>query len=142
MNMINCVTLYVDGSCLGNPGPGGWAAILVAETSAGPVVRPHEGSCPATTNNRMELAAVIAGLRALTRPCRVAVVTDSAYVRHALSGGRMKANADLIEELHQAARTHQVEVRQVRAHTGAADADSRFNAEVDRRARAMAERGQ
>ena len=137
MNMINCVTLYVDGSCLGNPGPGGWAAILVAETSAGPVVRPHEGSCPATTNNRMELAAVIAGLRALTRPCRVAVVTDSAYVRHALSGGRMKANADLIDELRVAARTHQV-----RAHTGAADADSRFNAEVDRRARAMAERGQ
>ena len=142
MNMIKCVTLYVDGSCLGNPGPGGWAAILVAETSAGPVARHHEGSCPATTNNRMELAAAIAGLRALTRPCRVAVVTDSAYVRHALSGGRMQANADLLAELRQPAPTHQVEVRQVRAHTGAADADSPLTAAAARRAPPMADCGQ
>lgn len=141
MSIISDVTLYSDGSCLGNPGPGGWAAILVAETGAGPVVKSQEGSCPATTNNRMELAAVIAGLQALKRPCRVVVVTDSAYVGHALGSGRMKANADLIAERRAAARTHQVEVRPVRAHTGAADADSRYNAEVDRRARAMAELG-
>lgn len=96
MTIISDVTLYTDGSCLGNPGPGGWAAVLVAATSQGPHAEWWQGACPNTTNNRMELAAVIAGLRQLKRPCRVTVVTDSAYVRAALSGGKMKANDDLV----------------------------------------------
>ena len=142
MNIINDITLYTDGSCLGNPGPGGWAAILVAQTSQGPHAEFWQGACPHTTNNRMELAAVIAGLRQLKRPCRVTVVTDSQYVVNALSGGKMKANEDLVWELRETLeqRAHQVEVRQVRGHQAPLDADEAFNAKADALARAMAER--
>ena len=145
MNIINDVTLYTDGSCLGNPGPGGWAAILVAQTSHGRHAESWQGACPNTTNNRMELAAVIAGLRRLKRPCRVVVVTDSRYVVNALSGGKMKANEDLIGELRAALqfdsrRAHQVEVRQVRGHQAPLQADEAINAKADALARAMAER--
>ena len=77
MNIINDVTLYTDGSCLGNPGPGGWAAILVAQTSQGPHAEYWQGACPHTTNNRMELTAAIRALEALKRPATVDLHTLS-----------------------------------------------------------------
>ncbi|MDG2305893.1 MAG: ribonuclease HI [Candidatus Binatia bacterium] len=70
------VRLYTDGSCHGNPGPGGWAAILEWGTKS----RELSGNDPATTNNRMEMMAVVEGLRALKEPCAVDVWTDSRYV--------------------------------------------------------------
>lgn len=70
------IDLYTDGACSGNPGPGGWAAIL----KYGNHVKELEGSMPQTTNNRMELFAVISGLGALKEPCRVRVHSDSTYV--------------------------------------------------------------
>jgi len=75
------VTLITDGACHGNPGPGGWAALL----RCGPRVKELSGSEPHTTNNRMELAAVIHGLRALKEPCRVTIVTDSQYVKNGIT---------------------------------------------------------
>jgi ribonuclease HI len=75
------VVIYTDGGCIGNPGPGGWAAILL--------YKGHEkelsGRFRSTTNNRMELRAAIEGLEALTRPCRVEIVTDSQYLRKGIT---------------------------------------------------------
>ena len=87
------VRLYTDGACSGNPGPGGWCAILQW--------RGHErvvsGGEPNTTNNRMELIAIIEGLRALKEPCRVTVSTDSQYVIGVMAKGwKRKANLDLL----------------------------------------------
>ena len=76
------VTLITDGSCLGNPGPGGWAYIL----RYGEHFREGSGSEPRTTNNRMELSAVVNGLRALKEPCEVEIVTDSNYVKNGITG--------------------------------------------------------
>jgi ribonuclease HI len=73
------VVLYTDGACSGNPGPGGWAAILVY----GPHEREVSGGEPQTTNNRMELTAVVEGLRALKERCRVTIYSDSQYVVNA-----------------------------------------------------------
>jgi len=73
---VKSVALYADGSCHGNPGPGGWAAILEYNGN----VRELSGAEPSTTNNRMELRAVIEGLRALSEPCAVDVWSDSRYV--------------------------------------------------------------
>lgn len=75
------VTLITDGACLGNPGPGGWAALL----RYGSHYREMYGSAPHTTNNRMELTAVIEGLRALKVACRVTIVTDSEYVKKGIT---------------------------------------------------------
>src|SRR5258707_10290692 len=75
------VTLFTDGACLGNPGPGGWACIL----RFGDVKRELFGSAPQTTNNRMELTAAIEGLRALKEPCEVEVITDSEYVKNGIT---------------------------------------------------------
>ena len=102
-------TIVVDGSCSGNPGPGGWAAILLY----GEAEKVISGGAAMTTNNRMELMAVIAALRALKRPCEVVVVTDSEYVRLALTDGKMKANGDLVEEARQLAAGHCIEVQRV-----------------------------
>ena len=71
------ITLVTDGSCLGNPGPGGWAAVI----RYGKYTKKLSGSAPQTTNNRMEIAAVIEGLNALKEPCDVTIVTDSQYVK-------------------------------------------------------------
>jgi ribonuclease HI len=76
---LTVVTLIADGAVSGNPGPGGWAAILIS----GEHERELSGAVPDTTNNRMELMGVIEGLRALTRPCTVQVLSDSAYVVNA-----------------------------------------------------------
>lgn len=77
------VHLYTDGACSGNPGPGGWACVLVAGDQA----RLMSGYEPQTTNNRMELMGVISGLEALKRPTNVHVVTDSTYVKNAFTEG-------------------------------------------------------
>ena len=73
------VTLYTDGACSGNPGPGGWAALLMVDKYK----KELSGGEAVTTNNRMELLAVINGLKALSRPCEVDVYSDSAYVVNA-----------------------------------------------------------
>jgi ribonuclease HI len=112
--MSTQVYLYVDGSCRGNPGPGGYAAIL----QYGEHEREIVGGQDHTTNNRMELSAVIAGLKAFKRRCRVVIVTDSQYVATMLSSGRAKANLDLVQELHQLASRHEVQIRKVSGHSG------------------------
>jgi ribonuclease HI len=123
------VELWTDGACSGNPGPGGWAAILR--------YRGHErvlsGGEPMTTNNRMELQGVIEGLRALTRPSRVLIITDSAYLERAFTDGwltRWKrngwrtsakkpvANQDLWIALDEAAAPHTIRFRRVAGHAG------------------------
>ena len=88
---MKSVTIYTDGACSGNPGPGGWAAIL----EYGPHSRELSGGAPHTTNNRMELTAVIAALQALKEPCRVELYSDSKYFIDAIDKGwaiRWKAN--------------------------------------------------
>ncbi|MCX9157082.1 ribonuclease HI [Niveibacterium sp. 24ML] len=122
------VDIYTDGACSGNPGPGGWGAIL---RSAG-----HEkelfGGEPATTNNRMEMMAVIRALQALTRPVSVRVHTDSQYVQKGISewihGWKRRGwktadnkpvkNDDLWRELDQLASLHKIEWLWVKGHAG------------------------
>jgi ribonuclease HI len=123
------VTLVADGAVSGNPGPGGWAAILIS----GEHRRELSGGVPDTTNNRMELMGVIEGLRALTRPCQVTVVSDSAYVVNAHLKGwidRWKQNGwktaakkpvenqDLWQELLQESARHTVRFELVKGHNG------------------------
>jgi ribonuclease HI len=108
------VTLYTDGSCLGNPGPGGYAAIL----SCNGRFKEITGYSDRTTNNRMELQAVIAGLQALTRHCQVTVVTDSQYAVTILNNGRAKANIGLVQQLRQLSCRHDITVQRVRGHSG------------------------
>src|SRR6202020_3021497 len=80
---VSEVEWWTDGACSGNPGPGGWAALLrVAERE-----RVVSGGEPLTTNNRMELRSVVEGLRALSRPCRVRLHLDSSYVKNAFTNG-------------------------------------------------------
>lgn len=145
--MSNKVHLFVDGSCRGNPGPGGYAAVL----QYGRHERAIIGGEDHTTNNRMELAAVISGLKVLKRRCQVVVVTDSQYVVVLLKactepsrgGGRAKANPDLVQELHQLASQHQVEIKKVNSHSGHVPSESSaqaMNNRVDRLAYAEATR--
>jgi len=122
------VILVTDGSCLGNPGPGGWAALL---QTAG-VEKVLTGSDPQTTNNRMELTAVLRGLQALRRPCAVTLIADSQYVLKGLTdwlprwqaaGWRTAArrpveNQDLWEALAAALAPHTITPQWVPGHTG------------------------
>ena len=127
--------LWTDGACSGNPGPGGWAAILVARGPGGAIVKQVErcGGDPATTNNRMELQAVIEGLRALRRPSSVCVHIDSSYVMDAIvkrwyEGWRKRGwltaakqpvkNQELWEALLEALEPHAVTRKKVRGHAG------------------------
>ncbi|MDX6719528.1 MAG: ribonuclease [Solirubrobacteraceae bacterium] len=127
--------LWTDGACSGNPGPGGWAAILVARGPDGSIAKQVErsGGDPATTNNRMELQAVIEGLRVLTRPSAVCVHIDSSYVMDAIvkrwiSGWQARdwrtsakqpvKNRELWEALLAALEPHAVTWRKVRGHAG------------------------
>ena len=86
-NLLMCeqqnVQIYTDGACQVNPGPGGYAAILLCGSARKEIT----GGCRLTTNNRMEMLAVIAGLESLTRPCRVTVLSDSQYVVRAMTEG-------------------------------------------------------
>ncbi|AWP22922.1 ribonuclease HI [Acidiferrobacter sp. SPIII_3] len=122
------VVIHTDGACRGNPGPGGWGAILEADGRE----RTLSGAEAATTNNRMELQAAIAALKALNRACDVELVTDSQYVRRGITewlaqwkrrgwltaARRPVANADLWRELDAAASRHTVHWRWVKGHSG------------------------
>jgi ribonuclease HI len=130
--IVEKVALFCDGSCLGNPGPGGWAALLVVDKDGKRQEKMVTGAAPATTNNRMELSAAIGGLNALKRPCAVHVVTDSNYVIKGMkewrfgwvkrgwknSANKPVENRDLWEELIAAAERHQVTYEWVRGHAG------------------------
>ena len=123
------VEIYTDGACSGNPGPGGWGAVLTARQGA---VREISGAEAATTNNRMELTAAIRALELLKRPCRVVLYTDSNYVRQGITewlsawkarGWKTAArkpvkNQDLWEALDAAMSRHEVEWRWVPGHAG------------------------
>ena len=122
------VEIYTDGACKGNPGVGGWGAIL----RSGGKERELFGGAPNTTNNRMEMQAVIEALRALSRSCDAVVFTDSSYVQKGISewihgwkrNGWKTAdkkpvkNADLWQTLDQLAAGHRIEWRWVRGHAG------------------------
>ena len=126
------VTIYTDGACKGNPGPGGWGALLVAHLPSGPKERELCGGERATTNNRMELTAAIEALNALKRRCVVDLYTDSQYVRQGItewlagwkrkhwktaSGAPVK-NQDLWEALDAAVQAHEVRWHWVKGHAG------------------------
>ena len=122
------VEIYTDGACKGNPGRGGWGALLIA----GPHRKEMFGGELNTTNNRMELKAVIEALSALKRPCEVIVHTDSQYVQKGISewihGWKARGwktaskepvkNVDLWQALDVARSTHQIEWRWVKGHAG------------------------
>lgn len=115
------IELYTDGSCAGGRGPGGWSAILLAFDKAGQVVREKRlaGSAPDTTNNRMEMIAVIEGLRALTQPASVTVMSDSQYVLNCARGCyRRKKNVDLWEVLDKLAKPHLINWQHIHGHNG------------------------
>ncbi len=138
------VEAFTDGACLGNPGPGGWAALLRARGSE----RMLAGGDPATTNNRMELMAAISALEALKRPCPVTLTTDSRYVMQGIeqwvpkwvaNGWRTAdrkpvKNQDLWQRLAAANALHKVRWQWVRGHAGHAE-----NERVDQAARQQAE---
>jgi ribonuclease HI len=143
----DCVIVHTDGACSGNPGPGGWAALLRW--------RNHEkilsGSSPATTNNEMELTAVIQALETLKRPMRVALYTDSRYVMDGITrwihtwkrnGWRTAAkqavkNGALWQRLDAACARHQIDWHWVKGHSGQPE-----NTRVDRLARAALRQAQ
>ena len=91
---MRTVTIYTDGACRGNPGPGGWAAVLTCDEH----VRELAGAEPQTTNNRMELQAIVRGLAAIRKPCEITVLSDSRYAIGALTGNKARANLDLVGE--------------------------------------------
>ena len=125
------VTIYTDGACKGNPGPGGWGVVLLA----GRHRREISGAEPATTNNRMELRAAIEGLRQLNRRCRVTMVTDSEYVKNGITswivgwqrnGWLTKErqpvkNAELWQELLALTGKHEVTWRWTKGHANDAE---------------------
>lgn len=125
------IKLITDGSCIGNPGPGGWACIL----RYGDKKRELYGSEPRTTNNRMELKAAVEGLRTLKEPCEVEIVTDSNYVKNGISqwihswkrnGWQTKdkkpvINQDLWHELDEEVGRHRVHWEWTKGHASHAD---------------------
>ena len=126
------VEIYSDGACRGNPGPGGWGALLRLKSGARSAEKELWGGEADTTNNRMELIAVIRALEALKRPSRVRLYTDSLYVQKGISAWIHKwkksgwrtadkkpvKNVDLWEQLDALAAKHQVEWHWVRGHAG------------------------
>ncbi|NGZ07284.1 MAG: ribonuclease HI [Magnetococcales bacterium] len=141
------VNIHTDGACSGNPGPGGWAALL----RYGPHEKNLSGFSPLTTNNRMEILAAIHALEALNRPCRVMLNTDSLYVRNGItqwlpgwkargwkkSDGKPVLNVELWQRLEAACQRHQVEWCWVRGHAG-----DPGNEAADQLARAAIQSGQ
>ncbi|MBA3696328.1 MAG: ribonuclease HI [Methylotenera sp.] len=128
VNKTNEVVIYADGACKGNPGPGGWGAWIQYDE--------HEkelfGGAPLTTNNRMELTAVIKAIEALKRPCKIKVYTDSVYVQKGISewiiGWKARnwrtadkkpvKNDDLWRELDELVQQHQIQWLWVKGHAG------------------------
>ncbi|MGD9597551.1 MAG: ribonuclease HI [Steroidobacteraceae bacterium] len=147
---MTAVTIYTDGACRGNPGPGGWGVLLLA----GEHRRELSGADRATTNNRMELTAVIRALEALKRPVAARLYTDSEYVRRGISewlpawkarGWKTAAkkpvkNQDLWEALDAAASRHRVQWHWVKAHSGI-EGNERVDALANEAIDAMLARG-
>lgn len=138
------VEIITDGACRGNPGPGGWGAILRSKGRE----KTLYGGEQNTTNNRMELTAAIRGLEALKRPCHVRIVTDSQYVKNGITqwisgwkqrgwrtaGKKPVANVDLWQQLDTLVQKHDVVWTWVRGHSGHADnerADALANQGID-----------
>ncbi len=138
------VTIYTDGACDPNPGPGGWAAILIYHDRE----KSLTGSDSQTTNNRMELTAAIEALKALKHPSQIEFFTDSQYLRSGITewipnwrarnwrrkGGKL-ANVDLWQALDKNIQTHQINWHWVRGHSG-----DRYNQRVDYLARKSIQR--
>ena len=139
---VKKITIYTDGACSGNPGPGGWGAILIYGSHR----KELSGSEAATTNNRMELTAAIAALGALKEPCEVDLYTDSAYLCNGFTDGwiynwqrnswqtsknQPVENRDLWEQLIAHAKTHKIHWHKVKGHS-----DNPFNNRCDELARA------
>jgi ribonuclease HI len=124
----NAVEIFTDGACSPNPGPGGWGAIL----RYGEIEKELSGYVPSTTNNRMELTAVVEALHALKRPCRVTIHTDSLYLKDGItswikkwkrngwktSTGEQVKNRDLWIALDKASQLHEIQWNWVRGHAG------------------------
>ena len=137
VNLLRVIEIFTDGSCLGNPGPGGWAYII----QDGEQRREGFGHCVDTTNNRMEMMAVIMALEALKKPSKVTLTTDSKYVIDGLTkwvfgwikkgwktaDNKPVKNVDLWQRLIEAKKPHDVEIHWVRGHNGHAE-----NERVDR----------
>ncbi|KRG66566.1 ribonuclease H [Stenotrophomonas terrae] len=137
---MKSIEVHTDGACLGNPGPGGWGALLRYKGHE----RELSGGEGHTTNNRMELMAAIMGLETLSEPCNIILFTDSQYVRQGITewmpswvrrnwktaGGDQVKNRDLWERLHEATQRHQIDWRWVKGHSGDPD-----NERVDQLAR-------
>lgn len=134
---MNNVTIYTDGACSGNPGPGGYGVVL----QSGKYEKEISGGEPNTTNNRMELMAVIVGLKALKRPCNVVLYSDSQYVVNMVKQGWMEKwkrngwmrnksdpakNVDLLKELDSLLQVHKVEMIWVKGH-----AENKYNNRCD-----------
>lgn len=125
---MKTIEIFTDGACKGNPGPGGWGALLRFQGKE----KELWGGAADTTNNRMELQAAIEGLQALSEPCQVVLTTDSQYVRKGITewiigwkkkGWRTAArkpvkNADLWQVLDEETRRHQIEWHWVKGHSG------------------------
>lgn len=125
---MNTVTIHTDGACSGNPGPGGWGALLEYKGKEKEI----SGADPQTTNNRMELMAAIQALEALKRPTTVRLVTDSVYVRDGITkwlhnwkrngwktaSKKPVKNADLWERLDEARKRHDVQWEWIKGHAG------------------------
>ena len=141
MKALNEVTIYTDGACSGNPGPGGWAAILLYNSHEKVISGSHEN----TTNNRMELTAIIEALKCLKVSCRVNVFSDSEYVVRAFNEGwlekwksngwitagkREVKNRDLWDNLIQYMKMHEIRYWKVKGHSG-----DEFNIRCDKLAR-------
>ena len=130
------VTIYTDGACSGNPGPGGWGAILLYKDT----VREMSGGDAQTTNNRMELLGAISALSSLKEPCEVSLYTDSQYLAKAINEGWLKGwkaknwkrkdgelkNIDLWQEIDRLLRVHTVAFHWVKGH-----ADNKYNNRCD-----------
>lgn len=130
------VTIYTDGACSGNPGPGGWGALLLYKDT----VRELSGGEEHTTNNRMELLGAISALSALKEPCEIELYTDSQYIANAINKGWLSGwkaknwkrkdgelkNIDLWQELDKLLNTHTVTFHWVKGH-----ADNKFNNRCD-----------
>lgn len=132
------VILYTDGACSGNPGPGGWGALLIYNGKE----KELSGGAPHTTNNRMEMLAVIKGLKALTKPCHVKIHSDSALIINAFTKGWIKSwlkkgwikadkkpveNKELWQKMIKEAERHRVEWIKVKGHS-----TNKLNNRVDR----------
>ncbi|MEI6638770.1 MAG: ribonuclease HI [Chlorobium sp.] len=135
------VIIYTDGACSGNPGPGGWGAVMMY----GPLTREISGYSPATTNNRMELSAAIEALQALKEPCQIDLYSDSSYLVNAINNGWLKRwtlnnwqtaakksveNIDLWQKILKLLTLHTINFHKVKGHS-----DNQYNNRCDTLAR-------